>query len=77
MTLVESERLRTVVWDGPEGLVLSLHGWLNRETVPAVDSLLASMRDCGDDAITIDLVDAHVDPDIEELIERRWGVSVG
>lgn len=76
MTLVEPDRLRTVVHDGPAGLVLSLHGTLNRETVPGVDSLLSTMRDCGDEDITIDLVDADVDPDVEELIARRWGAAV-
>ena len=76
MTIVDSERLRTVVHDGPDGIVLSLHGALSRDTVPAVDSLLATIRDCGDDAITIDLLGAEIDPDVAELIERRWGVSL-
>ena len=76
MTVTEPDRLRTVVHDGPDGPVLALHGSLSRYTAPGVDSLLTCMRDSGEPPVTIDLRHADVEPDIAELIARRWGIEM-
>ena len=76
MTVIEPEHLQTIVKDGPDGPVLSLHGSLSRLTAPGVDSLLTCMRDSGEPATVIDLRHAEVEPDIAELIARRWGIPI-
>jgi hypothetical protein len=76
VTVTEPDRLHTIVKDGPDGPVLSLHGSLSRLTAPGVDSLLTCMRDSGERVAVIDLRNAEVEPDVAELIARRWGIQV-
>lgn len=76
MTVMEPDRLRTIILDGPDGPVLALHGPLSSLTAPGVDSLVSCMRDSGEPPVGIDLRNAEVEPEVAELLARRWGVPV-
>jgi hypothetical protein len=76
VTITEPDRLVTIILDGPDGPILALQGSLSAVTAPGVDSLLTCMRDSGEPPVLIDLRAAEVDPDIAELIARRWGIEL-
>ena len=76
MTITEPDRLLTIILDGPDGPVLALHGPLSPITAPGVDSLLTCMRDSGEPPVRVDLRAADVDPEIADLLARRWGIEV-
>ena len=71
----DDEGLRTVVHDGPDGIVLALHGYLSRLTVPAVDSLLSWLQETERDTPSIDLRGARVEPAVAAAIAARWHVA--
>ena len=75
MTLVDADPLRTIVRDAPEGVVIELHGSLSSANAPGVDSLLAYIRDSGEE-VTIDLGAVDVDPEVIDLVTRRWGLHL-
>jgi hypothetical protein len=74
MTDVDADELRTVIHHGPDGTVLALHGYLSRVTAPAVDTLLACLRETERGATTVDLRDVELEPGLTELV-ARWGVG--
>jgi hypothetical protein len=75
VTTAEGEALHTIVHDGPDGIVVALHGFLSRVTVPGVDSLLACLRDSERRDAVVDLRDAELEPGIAELVAGRWGLA--
>ena len=70
----EGEGLRTVVHHDPDGIVVALHGFLSRVTVPGVDSLLACLRDTERRDAIVDLRDVELEPGIADLVAGRWGL---
>lgn len=57
--------------------MLSLRGELSTLTAPALDSLLAALRDSGERRIVIDLRDAVVMAPAVDLVVRRWDAVAG
>jgi hypothetical protein len=70
----DREELHTVVQDGPDGIVLALHGFLSRLNAPGVDSLLACLDECERRRATVDLRNAELEPGVVELVTRRWRI---
>lgn len=76
MTDHEREALRTVVHDGPDGLVVALHGFLSRVNAPGVDSLLACLTETElGTAVIVDLRDAELEPGIADVLAGRWALT--
>jgi hypothetical protein len=74
MTDLAADELRTVIHHGPDGTVLALHGYLSRITAPAVDTLLACLRETERCETKVDLRDVELEPGLTELV-ARWGVA--
>jgi hypothetical protein len=74
MTDVATDGLRTVIHYRADGTVLALHGFLSRLNAPAVDSLLACLRETERGGATVDLRHVELEPGLAELV-ARWGAA--